>query len=91
MISLFQVSGVVLNINMYKEVTDPNTGVIKFQTINLESTEKVDRFFCAKHNIFIPGRLARSPSVHPIHDKRPSGDEEEQGAGFKHNLCLRLP
>ena len=42
-ISLSQVSGVVLNINMYKEVTDPNTGVIKFQTINLESTEKVDR------------------------------------------------
>jgi len=35
-----EVSGVVLNINMYKEVTDPNTGVIKFQTINLESTEK---------------------------------------------------
>ena len=41
-ISLSQVSGVVLNINMYKEVTDPNTGVIKFQTINLESTEKVE-------------------------------------------------
>ena len=40
--SLSQVSGVVLNINMYKEVTDPNTGVIKFQTINLESTEKVE-------------------------------------------------
>jgi len=35
-----EVSGVVLNINMYKEVTDPNTGVIKFQTINLESAEK---------------------------------------------------
>ena len=35
-----EVSGVVLNINMYKEVTDPSTGVIKFQTINPESCEK---------------------------------------------------
>ena len=44
-----QVSGVVLNINMYKEVTDPNTGVIKFQTINLESAEKVVKHFA--HNL----------------------------------------
>merc|ERR1719435_195370 len=35
-----EVSGVVLNINMYREVSDPNTGVIKFQTINPESGEK---------------------------------------------------
>ena len=42
-------SGVVLNINMYKEVTDPNTGVIKFQTINLESAEKVVEHFA--HNL----------------------------------------
>ena len=42
-------SGVVLNINMYKEVTDPNTGVIKFQTINLESAEKVVKHFA--HNL----------------------------------------
>ena len=39
----------VLNINMYKEVTDPNTGVIKFQTINLESAEKVVQHFA--HNL----------------------------------------
>ena len=37
---ILQVSGVVLNINMYREVTDPSTGVIKFQTINPESGEK---------------------------------------------------
>merc|ERR1719228_2294110 len=35
-----EVSGVVLNINMYKEVTDPNTGVIKFQTISMDSCDK---------------------------------------------------
>ena len=57
-------SGVVLNINMYKEVTDPNTGVIKFQTINLESTEKVDRSICAQHNLFcprVPGMVCQCP------------------------------
>merc|ERR1719348_2375783 len=35
-----EVSGVVLNINMYQEVSDPNTGVIKFSTIDMNTTEK---------------------------------------------------
>lgn len=35
-----EVSGVVLNINMYQEVTDPNTGVIKFSSIDTHSTDK---------------------------------------------------
>jgi len=35
-----EVSGVVLNINMYQEVSDPNTGVIKFSTIDMHTTEK---------------------------------------------------
>ena len=34
------VTGVVLNINMYKEDTDPHTGVVKFQTIRPEVTQK---------------------------------------------------
>ena len=35
-----EVSGVVLNINMYQEVSDPNTGVMKFSTIDMHTTEK---------------------------------------------------
>ena len=35
-----EVSGVVLNINMYQEVADPNTGVIKFSLLNPKSPEK---------------------------------------------------
>jgi len=35
-----EVSGVVLNINMYQEISDPNTGVIKFSTIDMHTTEK---------------------------------------------------
>jgi len=35
-----EVSGVVLNINMYQEISDPNTGVIKFNSIEMLSPEK---------------------------------------------------
>ena len=35
-----EVSGVVLNINMYQEISDPNTGVIKFSLLNPKSPEK---------------------------------------------------
>ena len=63
LLSFSQVSGVVLNINMYKEVTDPNTGVIKFQTINLESTEKVNTSICAQHKFCsrAPGMVFQCP------------------------------
>jgi len=35
-----EVSGVVLSINMYQEIADLNTGVIKFSSIDTKSTEK---------------------------------------------------
>ena len=35
-----EVSGVVLNINMYSESTDPNTGVIKFSHLNPASADR---------------------------------------------------
>ena len=35
-----EVSGVVLNINMYRESSDPNTGVIKFSHLDPHSMEK---------------------------------------------------
>ena len=35
--------------------------------------------------------MARTTRVHPLHDQGPPGDEEEQGPGRQHHLCLRLP
>ena len=40
MINNNKVSGVVLNINMYRESSDPNTGVIKFSHLDPNSIEK---------------------------------------------------